>query len=568
LAAAPLAAVAVPLGVYLFTLTPTVLDGDSADFARQSYRLGLAHAPGYPLMALLGKLVTTCLPFGEVGWRANLVGALSAAACLALGYALLRRWAVSRLPAVTAVWVLAFSPLFWSQALFTNPYTPQAALALAIVLLLEVWAGRRGGMARGAGTPRLQDQPLGARAAGEDCPSPGLLLLTGTAALFGFSLGGHPSFGLYLPAFAAFVLWVMRRDGLRRIAAAAGAAAAALLGCLPWLGYTLHYLSRPSDVPVQGDLLHRLAAFLTASGSPSDPSLFFRGILAKGYPAELARHVAATVGQVSPAGVLLAVLGVWALARRRGRSLLLVGAAYLIQTNFACTLPHWHTHDVYRLAPLVLLALPIGVGLAWLCERLNSLAARTAVCALLLAACVALPLVLSLLRPSEEPLLRLRPQPLFLAQHATRNRADCEAALTAAQPDGALVATWGATATLRFFQDVEGRAPGVWIIGDGPEGQALKWYLGHPAHQRPRLYVLLRDSDTALRQRLDAWCETEVTLPGKLHELRRVVRVRPTATCAAGAFLVSSGREEPRVERPPHDAFPTKPGTRQKASSR
>lgn len=515
--AAPLLAAAVPLVVYLLTLTATVLDGDSADFARQSYRLGLAHPPGYPLMGMLGKAVTACLPLGELGWRPNLLAALSAAASLLLGYALLRRWGVPRLPAVLAMWTLAFSPLFWSQSITINPYMPQVAFVLAVMVLLEIWADRR-------------------RAAGETRPRGSVAwLLAAAAALVGFGLGGHPSFALYLPAIVLFALLNVWRGGARRIVlAGVVGAGAVVLGCLPWLGYTFYYLAQQTGPEAQGGLLSRLATLLAASGSPSDPMLFFRGVVSGGYLSQLVRHGAATVGQVSPVGVLLGALGALVLARRRWRSLLLIGVAYLAQMNFACTLGHWHFHDVYRLPTYALLALLIGVGMSWLCKRLSGGTARAALCGAAAVLCVGPPHGLLLAgghqrqAASNDLLQRMRLEPVFTSRFAVQNRAECIGALARAEPDAALVATWGATATLRFLQEIEGVAPGVWIIGDGPEGKALQWYLRQPKPSRPRLFVLLRETEKQLLRRLLDSCETVEATRGEVYVLHEVLRLRPS----------------------------------------
>ncbi|NQT54030.1 DUF2723 domain-containing protein [bacterium] len=511
--AAPAALALVPLAVYLLTLAPTVMDGDSADFARQSYVLGLAHPPGYPMMGMLGRAITACLPFGSAATRANLVAPLAAVASLLLGYAILRRWSVPRVPALLAQGALALTPLFWSQALHINPYMPQVALVLAVMLLLEVWAA-----------PSARDDGGGGR-------SRSVWLLALAAALYGFGIGGHPSFALYAPAVAIFGLLGLRGAGPRKgawaIAAALGAAA---VGCLPWIVYTMHYVSLGADGHAQGSVLSRTLAYVSAKGSPSDPMLFFTGVASRWYLSRAAQHVAATLGQWSPIGIGLALVGVVSLARRRWRSLLLVGLAYAAQSNFACTLRHWHFYDVYRLPTYALLALIIGAGLSALWQRLGSPALRWASCTALAALCVALGHLL-LLTPTPPKkasgwLARIRPQPVLRATRARQNRADCAAALAAAEPKNAVLATWGATATLRFLQDVDGLAPDVWIIGDGPDGGALQWYLAQPTPPRERLYVLLRDDDRLLRQTLHDACDTRVVLRGALHEMHLVVSPR------------------------------------------
>src|SRR5260370_21268266 len=69
-----LAAMAVFL-VYLRTLAPTVVGGDTPELITVAYTMGVAHPPGYPLFTMLAKLFTL-FPFGTVAWRVNLLSAV------------------------------------------------------------------------------------------------------------------------------------------------------------------------------------------------------------------------------------------------------------------------------------------------------------------------------------------------------------------------------------------------------------------------------------------------------------------------------------------------------------
>ncbi len=68
--------------LYLACLAPTVTyGGDCGELIAASYALGIGHPTGYPFFCLLGRLWASIIPFGEVGWRYNLLsgtlGALS-----------------------------------------------------------------------------------------------------------------------------------------------------------------------------------------------------------------------------------------------------------------------------------------------------------------------------------------------------------------------------------------------------------------------------------------------------------------------------------------------------------
>ena len=76
----PLLVFLVSLFFYLITLAPTIFDGlDSIEYTTSAYRLGIPHSTGYPLYLILGKAFTY-LPFGDVGYRINLMSAVFAAA--------------------------------------------------------------------------------------------------------------------------------------------------------------------------------------------------------------------------------------------------------------------------------------------------------------------------------------------------------------------------------------------------------------------------------------------------------------------------------------------------------
>ena len=63
--------------LYIRTLAPSLLYGDSAEFQTTAYTLGIGHPTGYPIYMLIAKLFTF-LPVGEIAYRVNLFSAFSA----------------------------------------------------------------------------------------------------------------------------------------------------------------------------------------------------------------------------------------------------------------------------------------------------------------------------------------------------------------------------------------------------------------------------------------------------------------------------------------------------------
>ncbi len=109
---------------------------DSGEMAVVARTLGVAHPPGYPLYALLGKMADH-LPLGNAAYRLNLLSALCAALAGAVLFFLLG--GAGNMPvslAGPALW--AGSPVFRELAAVSEMYAP-ALLGLALVLL---WARR------------------------------------------------------------------------------------------------------------------------------------------------------------------------------------------------------------------------------------------------------------------------------------------------------------------------------------------------------------------------------------------------------------------------------------------
>ena len=459
-----LAAVGLPLIVYLATVSPTVMDGDSASLSLQAYSLGLAHAPGYAVNALMGKALTTCLPVGTHAWRANLLAALAALVVVLVGYVLLRRWRVPAVPAVAAVWVLAFSPLFWSQALHLNGYIVSLAWAFTTLLALEKWAERRD-----------------------------MRVLAFIAALYGLVLSTHPNFALYTPIVGLFILAHLWRDGWKRTAGGAVVAiGAGLVGCLPWLAYSAYYLMHdpPEDIAT-GSLPTRLVVLLTAAKGRGDWHVYATLAYWKGQVVRLILHTLRTLSEFSVAGVV-------ALWRRHRAGALLVAGFYLVQAAFATTMRNWHHFDVYRLATYGYLGLFAGVGLAAVWQRVSKGWMRGVVCAVLVALTLGPPYAVMVAAPpssrlGEGKLRHFRPLVPFRPHFGRSGEAACADALVTAGTGSTLWCTWGPSTTLQFLQEVEGHDKGVEVIVTGEDDDKMAALIARRLASSKQFF-LLRDN--------------------------------------------------------------------------
>lgn len=124
--------------LYLRTLAPSLLYGDSAEFQTIAYTLGLGHPTGYPIYILLAKLFTF-IPVGDVAYRVNLFSAVCAALTVGLIYFIIRSLGGRVLSAIYGSLALTLMPLFWKHASIAEIYTLSAACLAFILLAVVQW---------------------------------------------------------------------------------------------------------------------------------------------------------------------------------------------------------------------------------------------------------------------------------------------------------------------------------------------------------------------------------------------------------------------------------------------
>ncbi|MEN3027228.1 MAG: DUF2723 domain-containing protein [Chlorobiota bacterium] len=139
----------VSAATYIATLQPSVPFWDCGEFAAAIALQQVPHPPGAPLFLMLGKLFHL-LPFGDPGWRINLMSALASAMASVFLYLLLvlvleRVWKTAVASLTDAVQVygaatvgalaLTFSDTVWFNAVESEVYA-LSLLFVAIVLYL------------------------------------------------------------------------------------------------------------------------------------------------------------------------------------------------------------------------------------------------------------------------------------------------------------------------------------------------------------------------------------------------------------------------------------------------
>ena len=192
----------ISLALYIRTLTPGLLHGDSGEFQTLAYLLGHTHPTGYPVYLVLAKLATF-LPLRDVAYRVNLFSALMGALTVAGVYLTGRLLANYRALVFIGAMALAVSPTFWSQSIIAEVYTTGAVFLILIVLTLLWWY--------------QHDHPRTLFVAG---------------MLGGLSLGVHMSVALIAPAALIFLLLAWRRGKKIWVTAILGGLSGVLLTIL------------------------------------------------------------------------------------------------------------------------------------------------------------------------------------------------------------------------------------------------------------------------------------------------------------------------------------------------
>jgi len=123
--------------LYLYTLSPEIATGDSAEFVTSAYLLGVSHPPGYPLYNMIGKLFSL-LPYGNIAWRINLSAAVCSTAAAVFIYLASFRITKHWPSALLAAAFFATSPVVWEYSLKAEVFPLNNLFAAIIVYLLMV----------------------------------------------------------------------------------------------------------------------------------------------------------------------------------------------------------------------------------------------------------------------------------------------------------------------------------------------------------------------------------------------------------------------------------------------
>jgi len=203
------------LALYIRTLAPSLLWGDSAEFQTLSYTLGMTHPTGYATQVIFGKLFTL-IPIGNIAYRVNLMSAFFGALAVAEMFLIVQLLVGWRVAAISASLVLMLTEGFWWRALVAESYAPAAGMLATVWLFFLLW--------------RYTDHPI-------------YLFLAGLAG--GLSLGIHSTVVMTAVSVIAVMAFTARKRS-EWVSAAAGG----LLGVTLFLSsfFFLDYNDPPSSV--------------------------------------------------------------------------------------------------------------------------------------------------------------------------------------------------------------------------------------------------------------------------------------------------------------------------------
>lgn len=128
------------LALYLSSLAPGMLRGDSGEFQWAMASLNVAHATGYPLFTLLGYGWHFLPLSNNLAWQLNLLAPLFGALAVATLFVLIRAVTGRMDAALIGALFFALAPVMWFNASILEVYSLHAFLLTLWLYLLWCWS--------------------------------------------------------------------------------------------------------------------------------------------------------------------------------------------------------------------------------------------------------------------------------------------------------------------------------------------------------------------------------------------------------------------------------------------
>jgi hypothetical protein len=332
------------LALYVRTLAPSLLWGDSAEFQTLSYTLGMTHPSGYMTQIMLGKLFTY-LPVGNIAYRVNLMSAFFGALAVAQVYLIVRMLGGLTIAGISAAMLLALSELFWRRALVAESYAIAASMAATIWLLFLLWRHTQNWR---------------------------YLFLAGLAG--GLSIGIHST--VLMTAVSVLIIMAVTA---RQRADWIGAAAGALIGVGLTFSFFLYldHHDPPSSIynSVYRPSLSARGLTLNDFDTPLErfsaifPAEHFWSFYFTASPKEIGRRLAEYLSFYPAWAIILILIGIFALFKRDWRDGLYPLTSFLIIWGFALTVAFSVYQEFYTPAAIFVYVW-FGLGASIILEQI------------------------------------------------------------------------------------------------------------------------------------------------------------------------------------------------------
>ncbi len=441
-------ALGLAFALYLRTMPPTVLDGDSGEFQYMAHILGVPHSTGYPLYILLAKSFTL-LPIGDVAYRVTLFSVVCGALTAPIVYATARRLVRRRAPAFLAAMLLAVTPSMWGGATNAETYALHLLLGVLTVFFAVRW--------------HQEHQPR------DFCA---------LALVFGLGLAHHRLIVFLAPALA-LVVWFSRAQQSRSLIARGGVLVLLPLVLYAYIPLRAAMLIAEQD-PANWEFYTREDAMLKGTVSAyynHTPEGVFnlitgfhdRSKLGFKSPLDEANRLTLATTllwqQFGAAGIALACAGAIE-SFRRDRAQFAIIFAIAVGIGFIAIYLRGASTVYYFSLCYFALALWIGFGmdalLRW-AERVRRATTSRAVAALASSRVII-------------ALLALLPLSALAANFASLDRSEYTAARTYAQtvlrdhlaPNAVVIAPWEVSQPIRYLQFVENQRADLLVVNASP----------------------------------------------------------------------------------------------------
>ncbi len=346
------------IALYAYTTPRYVAFEDDGLFLMNMEFFGVAHPPGYPLHTALGSIFYHLLPWGSPAFRGHLFSGFAGAITCVAVYWIIAMLTRGRVPAYSAALGYGASMTFWSQAIIAEVYTLNTMMFFIVFGMCMCYASHA-----------KRTETRGHRA-----------LMCAVALVYGLGLANHwPLLGLGSIGLGLLVLSQLRHI----LWGIPFAVPCLLLGLTPYLWMVARsWTDTPANFYGPIETLDGFLFYVTRSGySGVDNQVGVDYTTKLDFLEFLGDQM---LWQFTPLGAVLALLGIVAMLRSRQLWVFLslfltwfMSSVFLVfALDFKAEFIWLTAFRVYPLVAYGVMAIWLGLGVAWLCDLLPAVAGR------------------------------------------------------------------------------------------------------------------------------------------------------------------------------------------------